>query len=389
MLQSANRSISSAKLAGMDAASTGVAMIDAALGGLITGDNVVWVADEPELYRSLVQAFVAANRSADDRILYVDLGGGALDAGRGVERIDARAGSPFGKAGALADEIERRVLASRPGCLVVDGLGHVRRRWREGTAAKFFGRLCPAMLQAGVTAYWSIDSALGRAFAEDVRQITQCMLDVRGGRLRVLKAEGRPNAMEGMIHRLQVDDGRITVTLGPAGGRLARGLIAVRDQLGLTQQDVATMAGVTASAISQAEAGARGLSLDTVVAIADRLDLPVDRLLGNPSPRPYRLARHDRSRRIADGNVVALASDSTVGLRAYLLQLGPLQAGTPPFEHRGAMLFAPIFGVMQVDLDDDRPVLRTGDVLIVETGSVHAWRNLRRDPMTCSWILRD
>ena len=38
---------------------------------------------------------------------------------------------------------------------------------------------------------------------------------------------------------------------------------------------------------------------------------------------------------------------------------------------------------------DDRPVLRTGDVLIVETGSVHAWRNLRRDPMTCSWILRD
>jgi transcriptional regulator with XRE-family HTH domain len=336
-----------------------------------------------------VHAFVDANRSADGKVLYVDLGDGVLAAGRDVERIDAGAGSAFGRAGPLADEIERRVLANRPGCLVVDGLGQIRRRWREGTAAKFFGRLCPAMLQAGVTAYWGIDGTLGRAFAEDVRQITQCMLDVRGGRLRVLKAEGRPNAMEGMTHRLHVDDGQISVSLGPAGGRLARGLIAVREQLGLTQQEVATMAGVTPSAISQAEAGVRGLSLDTVVAIADRLHLPVDRLLGSPSPRPYRLARHDRSRRIADGNVVALASDSTVGLRAFLLQLGALETGTPPFEHRGVMLFAPIFGVMQVDLDDDRPVLRTGDVLIVETGSVHAWRNLRRDPLTCSWILRD
>jgi transcriptional regulator with XRE-family HTH domain len=373
----------------MDEASTGVAAIDAALGGLITGDNVVWVADEPEVYRALVQAFVTANRATDHRILHIDFGGGPLGAGRAVDRIDATAGSPFGRAGPLADEIERRVRVNRPACLVVDGLGQVRRRWREGTAAKFFGRLCPAMLQAGVTAYWSIDGALGRTFAEDVRQITQCMLDVRSGRLRVLKAEGRPNAMEGMIHRLHVDDGRITVSLGPAGGRLARGLIAVREQLGLTQQDVAAMAGVTASAISQAESGARGLSLDTVVAIADRLELPVDRILGSPSPRPYRLARHDRSRRIADGSVVALAADSTVGLRAFLLHLGALEAGTPPFEHRGVMLFAPIAGVMQIELDDDRPVLRTGDVLIVETGSVHAWRNLRRDPLTCSWILRD
>jgi quercetin dioxygenase-like cupin family protein len=53
------------------------------------------------------------------------------------------------------------------------------------------------------------------------------------------------------------------------------------------------------------------------------------------------------------------------------------------------MLFAPLQGVMQVDLDDDRPVLRTGDVLIVETGAVHAWRNLRRESLTCYWVLRD
>ena len=75
---------------------------------------------------------------------------------------------------------------------MVDQLGRIRRRWKDGDVARFFGRVCPTLSQAGVTAYWGIDSSLGRTFAEDVRQITQCMVDVRGGRLRVLKAEGRP-----------------------------------------------------------------------------------------------------------------------------------------------------------------------------------------------------
>ena len=77
------------------------------------------------------------------------------------------------------------------------------------------------------------------------------------------------------------------------------------------------------------------------MSIADRLKLPFDRLLGTAPLPMYRLARHDRSRRIANGGVVALASDTTVGLRAYLLQLGELEEAAPPFEHRGATLFAP------------------------------------------------
>lgn len=371
-------------------ASTGVPLIDVALGGLITGDNVVWIADEPPLYAALAASFVAASRPVGERVVYVDFGGGTLADEDDVERIDATSRSPTARPVALADEIERRVRESRPACIVIDQLGRTGRRWKPGDAGRFFGRICPAMLQAGVTAYWGIDSSLGRSFLEDVRQITQCMVDVRGGRMRVLKAEGRPRALEGVTHRLQLDDdGRIAVSPGPAGGRLARGLIALREQLGLTQQDLAKLAEVTPSAISQAEAGARGLSLDTVVSIADRLELPIDRILGRAASRGYWLARHDRSRRISNGTVVALASDSTIGLRAFLLTLGELESATPPFEHRGLMLFAPLQGVMQVDLDEDRPVLRTGDVLIVETGAAHAWRNLRREPLTCYWVLRD
>jgi transcriptional regulator with XRE-family HTH domain len=367
-----------------------VPAIDAALGGLITGDNVVWIVDDPPLYSALARSFVATTRSPEEWILYVDFGGGTIPDGDDIERIDGTARSATARPAPLADEIERRVQHGRPASIVIDQLGRTGRRWKQGEAGRFFERICPAMLQAGVTAYWGLDSSLGRAMVEDVRQITQCMIDVRGGRLRVVKAEGRPRALEGLTHRMELGaDKRVVVSPGPAGGRLARGLIALREQLGLTQQELAGLAEVTPSAISQAEAGSRGLSLDTVVSIADRLELPVDRVLGRAASRGYVLARHDRSRRIANDTVAALAADTTLGVRAFLLTLGGLESATPPLEHRGLMLFMPLNGVMQVDLDEDRPVLRAGDVLIVETGAAHAWRNLGRDPLSCCWVLRD
>jgi transcriptional regulator with XRE-family HTH domain len=368
---------------------TGIDQVDAAVGGLITGDNVVWLIDDESVYAALTDRFVSVNAPPGGRVLYVDFGGHVIAEAGNVDILEATARTPFTKPGALADEVERRLRDSRPACIVVDDLTRLRRRWSEADVSRFFGRACPAMLQAGVTAYWSAGTAVGRTVTDSMRQITQCMIDVRGGRLRVIKAEGRPSALEGITHRLDVGDGEITVTPAPGGGRLPRGLVALRRQFGLTQQELAAIAGITPSAISQAEAGVRGLSLDTVVAIAERLELPVDRVLGAGETRSYRLARHDRSRLIAPGNVVALASDASVGLRAYLVRLDDSEVGAPPFEHRGTMLFAPIQGVMQVDLDDDRPVLRSGDVLVVEATSVRAWRNLRHDPVACYWVLRD
>ena len=368
---------------------TGFEAIDAALGGLITGDNVVWICDDAPLFRTAAAAFVESAAGRGRRCLYVDFGSGVLHEGPRVDRIDAGAGSSFGRAGVLADELERRVRDDPPACLVVDRLSLVSRRWRTDDLSRFFARVCPAMLQAGVTAYWHIDGSLGRAFIDDVRQITQCLLDVRSGRLRVLKAEGRPDALQGISYQLRVDDGELVASSPPARGRLARGLVAVREQLGISQQELAAVARVTPSAISQAEAGTRGLSLDTVVTIAEGLQIPVDRLLGTPMTRSYRLARHDRSRQLPDGRTIALESDSTVGIRAYLIELAGGESGEPPFEHHGVATIAPLRGLMQVDLDDDRPVLRAGDMLILETGSVRAWRNLRRDPASWFWILRD
>jgi transcriptional regulator with XRE-family HTH domain len=205
----------------------------------------------------------------------------------------------------------------------------------------------------------------------------------------VLKAEGRPDALLGIAYQLATVDGDVVATSAPAGGRLARGLTALRAQLGLTQHELAAVAAVTPSAISQAESGARGLSLDTVVTIADRLEIPVDRLLGGSGARTYRLARHDRARRLADQHVTALSADSTVGMRAYLVEPPDGTWREPPIEHRGVATLAGVRGLVQVDLADDRPVLRSGDVLVAEGSLIRAWRRLRSEPAMCFLLLRD
>lgn len=102
---------------------TGFATLDSALGGLITGDNVVWVCEDIDWYRALTAGFVtAATADTTSRCLYVDFGSGLLRDGPRVERIDAGPGTRLRSANALADELERRVRAEAPAALIVDPL---------------------------------------------------------------------------------------------------------------------------------------------------------------------------------------------------------------------------------------------------------------------------
>ncbi len=367
---------------------TGVPTIDEALGGLITGDNVVWISDEPAVYSTLADQFLASAVASGQRCLHVSFGSDRHWSATDVTELDASAASSLSRPTVLADELDRWVRSESPTCLVFDELERPLRRWGLEATIAFFSRVCPAMLDAGVTAYWSVHSGLGSASIESIRQITQCLIDVRSGGLRVLKAEGRSALHPGVTYRLSTADGPIVATVTPAGGRLAQGLGVLRADLGLTQRELATIAGVTPSAISQAESGTRGLSVETLVTIADRLNITLDRLV-NAQPTPaYQLARHDRSRRV-DDRVVALATDTTVGLRVYLIELEGGATDVVATEHRGVEVIAVARGLVQIDLGQDRPVLRTGDSLVVDRAAARSWRNLRREPARFFRILRD
>lgn len=368
--------------------SSGVEGLDALLGGWAPGDNVVWIGERTRLYEAVESAFL--EHTARGRPTLVVAGTRAqLERAAGDVVIDATAGSPFGRAAALADEIEAR-LRDTPGlCIVVDGFGSVARRWGQPTAAAFFARVCPTMLQAGAVTYWRLGPSAGPDLVERIRQVTQCLLELGDPGLRVHKAEGRPRTVIGSVHDIELFDDRAVVTVRPTSGRLARGLRAVRADLGLTQHQLAAVAGITPSAVSQAESGSRGLSIDTLILLSDRLGVSLDRLVsGTPAPG-YQLARHDRRHAAQGKGLVPLADDAGVGLRCHLVVLQGTERGAPPWVHKGVELVVVASGLVQVDVGGDTPVLRGGDSLLVTTSAITAWVNLRPDPAAFYWIVRD
>jgi transcriptional regulator with XRE-family HTH domain len=283
--------------------------------------------------------------------------------------------------------LERAVLdRGAPGArVVIDDLDAFVRRLGGDRALGLFSRICPQLFDAGAICYWRA-GASARPILDGVRSVTQCVFDVSGNRLRVVKAEGR-HGVQGRIFRIRVLDGEIRVDHERALGRLAEGLRQLRAARHLSQSDVARVAGVSPSAISQAEGGHRGLGLDTVVAIAEGYGITVDELLGSSPDPGYVIARRDRS--TSRRGLTALLDDPTAGLRAYLVHLGPGESGEPPALHKGPELVVVAVGLVQIDLGSETPVVRAGDAALASTVPMHGWRNLLATPARLFWIPRD
>jgi quercetin dioxygenase-like cupin family protein len=149
---------------------------------------------------------------------------------------------------------------------------------------------------------------------------------------------------------------------------------------------------VSPSAISQAERGQRGLSLETLLELTGNLNMSVDELLRGEVVAGYRLGRrdHPRTRRINSGHQpLPLLDDPGSGLRAYLVHLPPRQTGSPRVAHKGTELVAVAHGLVPVILANGRLVLRRGEVLLIDATTLEGWRNLGPSEATLFWILRD
>ena len=372
--------------------STGIPDVDEFLLGVIPGDNVVWVSDDWEVMTRVEDEFLAAaGRGRLPRaFVTTETPPDVVRArvGKGVAILDARPREQHAAPEVLEQALIEFCAAPRTACVVLDGLHTLARRWRSERALAFFSRVCPRMFDAGAIAYWRAPRPeLGNAFIEQVQSVTQCVLEVGRGSLRVVKAEGRPRSVQGTQLGLTLDEAGIHLDSERALGRLARGLEQVRRQRNLTQADLARIAGVTSSAISQAEAGRRGLSLDTLLAISDGLGVTIDALLGGVGGPGYVLARRDRTR--GGASYAALLDDPHAGLRAYLVGLGRGEAGVPPVPHRGVAMVLVASGLVQVRVADDTPVMRAGDALVATDVAINGWRNLTMEPARLFWVLRD
>ncbi len=367
---------------------SGVPGLDDLLGGgWAPGDNAVWLTTRTDVYRSIEARFIEGARERAGLVVAANRSQLSRAQPRGVIVLDASAGSHLAGAAALADELERAMRSPRGMRILVDDFGLLVRRWGAGEAARFFVRTCPAMLQAGAVTYWRLAPGAPAALIEEMRQVTQCLLELDAGELRVLKAEGHPATVHGSSHRANLVGADVEIVADPASGRLARGLRALRADLGMTQAQLGAVAGISASAISQAESGTRGLSVDTLIVLADRLDVSLDRLVEGRTPPGYRLARYRND--VGDARTAGLLTDAAAGLRCFRVALEPGETGSPPVQHPGAELVVVASGLVSVDVRDDTPVLRAGDCLIATTSTIRRWTNLRPEPAVLFWVARD
>lgn len=193
------------------------------------------------------------------------------DFGEDLIVIDATKGSPFSEPVMLEQAI---VTAAKGGAnrIVIDGLEVFSRRWGTNRAIGFFKRVCPRLFDLGTIAYWRAPRAtLGNAGIDEIRKVTQCVFELSDKQLRVLKVEGHSAMVQGRLFRVSRDEEMIHLHAERALGRLAQGLRTIRVERSLSQTDVARLAEVSPSALSQAEAGLRGLSLNTLLTLTSRL----------------------------------------------------------------------------------------------------------------------
>jgi transcriptional regulator with XRE-family HTH domain len=303
----------------------------------------------------------------------------------GVELIDARPGRPDADVG----QLEQTILAigQRPGArIVIRDLDNLVRRLGSERALSFFTRTCPRLFDLGALAYWRSTRAGSGAILGQIQGVTQCVLDHSGGRLRVVKAEGRPG-IGGRIYDIATDEDQVRFTEVKTLSRLAEGVRRLRASRGLTQVEMARMAGVSQSAIAQTESGHRGLNLDTLLTLGEALGVSLDEMLDYQPRQGYVVARRDRIR--ARRGVVPLLDDPEAGLRAFLVRLGAGETGSPATVHKGAELILVGNGVVQIQLNEQSPVLRAGDALLVTHDAINGWRNLLPEPARLFWIVRD
>ncbi len=377
-----------------ESASTGIAELDHALDGLYWGDNVVWVWEDGQLSsRGLFYDAITRRREDFGRTGYVVASSDPAEVKARwpwIEIIDARTGTPLASPRSLLEAIRQFSVQARRPLLLFDSLEPLSDRWGMRKASDFFGRCCPMLLDLGAIAYWSVPGANQyRTLHHEIEQITQCIIVVGEDRLRISKAEGRPPGAQGQVFRYSVQDGILQLQPAQAVARVGMALRAYRLRRELSQSDLARLAGVSPSAISQVERGERGLSVETLFALAGRLHITLDELLGGEVTPDYRIGRRHSLSDAPAGSVLPLLDDAEAGLRAYLVSMPRSATVEPPFTHKGTELVGVVSGLVQVILGSGRPVLRRGETLLASRRGIDAWRNVGESDAQCLWVLRD
>ena len=154
--------------------------------------------------------------------------------------------------------------------------------------------------------------------------------------------------------------------------RVRRRLRELREERGLTLQQVADQASIDISTLSRLESGKRRLALDHLPALAAALGVSADELLGSSPPQDPRV--RERPRRHDGLTVWPLTRRGPAGgPRAYKINISP-QRRTPPDVlpvHEGLDWLYVLSGSLRLVLGDDDYTIGPGEAVEFSTWTPH------------------
>lgn len=370
---------------------TGVAPLDELVDGVRIGDNLVLVADDDDLLSLVARSFLDAVTSASVVVVATrpeTIAMAPRDAVVLDYQEDERAVEELIEDLALAD-----AQAGRGAAFLIDSLTTVQRRWGAEAALELFLRVCPRLYGRGSVAMWLLEAeAHDQAFLARLSEITQVVLTITkvdgGFEAEVAVAAGRSPMTPGRRLPLTVEDGQMHAAGSVKRGHERLGALVRRQRLerGISQSELARRVGISPSAVSQVERGARGIGGETLIRIWEALGVPFGP--DDTLQQGYRIGRRGahRSVELADGVTgLLLADDATLG-QCWRVTLPPRARGDRPLfagRVREAVLIDS--GVVEVAIGGRHELLQEGDSLVVPRASIEAWGNPGPVAATATW----
>jgi transcriptional regulator with XRE-family HTH domain len=177
--------------------------------------------------------------------------------------------------------------------------------------------------------------------------------------------------------------------------RFGEKLRMVREKKGYTLKVVAQRAGVSESLVSQIERNRVSPAIDTLLTLADVLDINLEFLFEEyRRDRPVKIIRADERRRMEEDDVVyeELAkpneNDGEHSLESYIVEI-PINANTHrgSYGHLGRELGFIIEGKAEFQYESEVYTLEKGDSISFSASSPHTLTNVGKTTLRALWVL--
>lgn len=158
---------------------------------------------------------------------------------------------------------------------------------------------------------------------------------------------------------------------------------------GLTLNDLSTKTGLSASMLSTVERGQTGVSVATIHAIAQALDVSITSLFqsvgpGDPVVRSV-VQRRDVTTGGAGRTLIIADPETRLEFIVYDFEPGTASAASPTI-HNGLEYGLALSGQIEVEVDGQTHVLEQGDAIRYSTESGHLMRNTGTEPARGVWV---